>query len=152
MTNHNAQTIAEVDGTLKPELPVSVDILVPSYRGEKYLPLCLACLGQSSWRHFQVHVSIDGPCANRDQIEDLARYYNLPVTLEVTGSHVGLAENRRRLLRPCTSKTILWIDDDVLVSPDTLERLLQFAPLLGSEACAVTGVASKPPLHWPPYL
>jgi glycosyltransferase involved in cell wall biosynthesis len=120
-----------------------IDILIPSYRGERYLPLCLTALARSSFRSFKVYVAIEGSFQNLDFVYHLVRSLSLPVEFVNTGARIGLAKNRRRLLRMGESNLILWLDDDVLVGEDALHELMKPVSDLGENYSIITGVGSN---------
>lgn len=120
----------------------SLDILIPSFHGDRYLPACLTALAQSTFRQFVVRLAPEGPWGNRAFVEELVRSLGLSVVIEHSEEHIGLARNRARLLRASTADLVLWLDDDVLVSPDSIQRLLASGCELGSKCSLVTGVGS----------
>jgi glycosyltransferase involved in cell wall biosynthesis len=121
----------------------SLEVLIPSFRGDKYLPLCLTAIAQSTFRKFVVRLGPEGPWGNRPFVEGLIDSLDLPVIIDHSHERVGLARNRIRLLKSSDAKLTLWVDDDVLVSPDSIERLIAVAGGLGSDFSVLTGVGSN---------
>jgi hypothetical protein len=68
---------------------------------------------------------------------------DLPVIIDHSEERVGLAGNRIRLLKSSNADLVLWLDDDVLVSPDSIERLITDTTGLGSSFSILTGVGSN---------
>jgi glycosyltransferase involved in cell wall biosynthesis len=108
---------------------MSVDVLIPT-RGRPYaLAVTLASLIGQTYRGFRVIVS--------DQTEDRDTLRALEVlavvrVLRVRGHEVelhrhvpprGLAEHRQSLLDRVRAPYCLFLDDDVILAPDVLERL-----------------------------
>lgn len=120
----------------------AVDVLIPTYRRPASLAVTLACLLGQTHRDFRVVVS--------DQTED----FNVATTGEVLAvvgvlrarGHVvelhkhlprlGLAEQRQFLLDQAQAPHVLFLDDDVIVEPDLLERLVA---ALRQEGCGFVG-------------
>lgn len=123
--------------------PPSVDILIPSYRGERYLPHCLLSLSNSTFKDFRVIVSIEGEMPVIERTEAFTETLGIEARFLEPTSRLGLAGNRRRLLEASAADLTLWLDDDVLVSESALARLLNAAPRLGQDCCILTGVASN---------
>lgn len=121
----------------------SLEILIPSFRGDKYLPLCLTAIAQSTFRKFVVRLGPEGPWGNRNFVEKVIDSLKLPVTIDHSQERMGLAQNRIRLLKSSTAEMVLWLDDDVLVSPDSIERLIANVSQLGSTFSILTGVGSN---------
>ena len=124
---------------LKPKF----DILIPSYKGDKYLPLCLTSLAMSNFSKYEAYISIEGEFQNIKYIKTLINTFELPVKIAHTNQRVGLAGNRKRLLTMGKSDLILWLDDDVLISNDTLEMIVLLIKQLGREFSILTGVGSN---------
>lgn len=122
---------------------MTLDILIPSYQGERYLPLCLTALAQSTHRNFRVYVSVEGGLKNLDFVRELGESLRLAVEIVVDNERIGLASNRRKLLATGDAALMLWLDDDVLVAEDSLARLVAAAQCLGKDCCMITGVASN---------
>lgn len=118
------------------------DILIPSFDGDKYLPLCLTALARSTVRPRRVVIGPEGAW-NGDRIVDLARYLGLDIDIHHSSTRLGLAKNRARLLRESGSDLVLWLDDDVLVSPDSIERLTALVMELGRTCSVLTSVGSN---------
>ena len=120
-----------------------IDILIPSYKGERYLPLCLLALVQSNYKKYKIYISIDGTIDNFDYIQSLIKSFKIPAVLYTNENRLGLAENRKLLLKVAKSDYILWLDDDVLVAEDTLEKIVTPIEKIGNECSIITGVGSN---------
>jgi hypothetical protein len=120
-----------------------LDVLIPSFAGDKYLPLCLTALAQSTIRPSRVVIGPEGEWYGRRSIEDLGRYLGLNIEVHHSEMRLGLAKNRARLLRETGNDLVLWLDDDVLVSADSIERLTTLAPELGTTCSVLTSVGSN---------
>ena len=121
----------------------SIDVLIPSFRGERYLPLCLLALGQSTFRDVTIRLGPEGPWDSGPLVKKLCRALSLSIVVDHSPNRLGLAQNRIRLLRASSSDLILWLDDDVLVSPDSIGRLLDHRDELGVNCSVLTGVGSN---------
>lgn len=125
--------------------PPQVDVLVPTYRRPAALAVTLAGLVAQRFRSFRVLVS--------DQTEDDPPPIEAPEVvavgrvLEARGNAVrrvrhlprrGMAEHRQWLLDQAGAPYALFLDDDVLIAPDLLGRLLA---ALRREGCGFVGSA-----------
>src|SRR5687767_6065733 len=120
--------------------PILLDVLIPSFAGDKYLPLCLMALAQSTIHPRRVVIGPEGDWYGRRAIENLGHYLGLDIEIRHSELRLGLAKNRARLLRESESDLVLWLDDDVLVSADSIERLTTLAPELGTTCSVLTSV------------
>lgn len=121
----------------------TVDVLIPSYLGERYLPHCLLALSTSSFTDYRAIVSIEGKYANAARTYAFARSLGITALFLEPAPRLGLAANRRRLLEASTADLVLWLDDDVLVSETAMATLVAAAPRLEQECCILTGVGSN---------
>jgi GT2 family glycosyltransferase len=118
----------------------TVDVLIPACRRPAALAVTLACLIGQTRRDFRVVVS--------DQTED-GDPFEAPEVLAVVrvlrlGGHEvrlhrhlprrGLAEHRQFLLDQVTAPYCLFLDDDVILERDVLERL---RATIAEERCGV---------------
>src|SRR5215211_8446295 len=109
---------------------VAVDVLIPTYQRPGALALTLCSLIGQTCRDFRVIVS--DQTEGRDSLEsgEVRAIFRL---LELRGHaprlihHLprqGMAEQRQFLLDQASSPYALFIDDDVLLEPTLLERML----------------------------
>ena len=119
----------------------TVDVLLPTYNRLASLVMTLAGVAAQTTTDLRVIVA--------DQSELLVSHDSTVQTLgrviEARGGTVewhhrlpihGIAEQRDFLLRQATADTILYLDDDVLMEPWVVERLLA---TLREEGCAFVG-------------
>jgi glycosyltransferase involved in cell wall biosynthesis len=112
-------------------------VIIPAYCAERTLPLCLEAVLQSTIRQkIQVVVVDDGGNSHLPQL--LAPY---PVQCVSTGESHSAAYARDLGTRQHDSKILVFIDADVIIEPDAIERLVQ--PLLSGVAEATVGNYSK---------
>lgn len=129
---------------MTPPAGVAVDVLVPTYRRPDALAATLATVAASEHRPLRVVVS--------DQTET-ASVFHAPVVASVVrflrarGVDVethrrlprrGLAEHRQFLLDQVRAPACLFLDDDVLVEPSLVGRLVE---ALAAEGCGFVGSA-----------
>lgn len=127
-----------------------VDVLIPTCGRKSGLATVLASLVGQTFRDFDVIIS--------DQTED-DPYLDSPeirTTLEVlrwrghrvsTHRHLprrGLAEQRQFLLEQSNAPYVHFVDDDVLLEPPVLERLVN---VLRAEGCGFVGCAAASPFY-----
>jgi glycosyltransferase involved in cell wall biosynthesis len=120
-----------------------VDVLIPTYRRNTGLAVVLTSLLGQTFSDFDVIIS--------DQTEDHAALVNnieiatLLQALEWHGHRVrlhhhlprnGLAEQRNFLLEQSSAPYVHYLDDDVLLDPPVMERMLR---VLQAEQCGFVG-------------
>ncbi len=119
-----------------------VDVLVPTYRRPAALAVTLAGLAGQSERDFRVVVSDQ---SEEDSSTDGPEAKTLVRILRACGQEVdvhrhrprrGMAEQRQFLLDRARSPFVLFLDDDVLLLADALERLLA---AIEEEQCGFVG-------------
>jgi glycosyltransferase involved in cell wall biosynthesis len=121
-----------------------VDILIPTYDRPSALAITLcSLLGQTS-RDFRVVIS------DQHDTEDVAARGEVAAVLRVLQAqrhalevhkHLprrGMAEQRQFLLDQVTAPYCLFLDDDVIVEPEVVERMLT---VISSERCGFVGCA-----------
>lgn len=121
-----------------------VDVLVPTFQRPAALAVTLASLVGQSYDAFRVVVS--------DQSEERCVFETDEVcavlrVLEARGHPVethrhlprrGLAEHRQFLLDRCTARYALFLDDDLILEPDMIARLVA---VIERERCGFVGSA-----------
>jgi GT2 family glycosyltransferase len=128
-----------------------IDVLVPTCNRPAALAVTLATLAGQSLRAMRIVVSdqSDGEGVF-DQLEVAAvlRYARATGRTVHTLRHLprrGMAEQRAFLLAQVTAPYCLFLDDDVLLEPDLVERLFG---AIGAQGCGFVGSA----LHGLSYL
>lgn len=129
----------------------AIDVLIPTRNRACALAVTLTALSAQTMRGFRVFVSdqSDGPGPfDTGEHQALARYFDaLGITL-MRSRHLprrGMAEQRAYLLSLVRAPFCLFLDDDVIVEPDLLERM--YATIL-EQGCGFVGSA----LHGLSYL
>jgi hypothetical protein len=119
----------------------SVDVLIATYNRPESLILTLTGVATQTLRDLRVIVAdqSDEPVGERQTILTLRR------VIEARGGSVewhtrrqvhGIAEQRDFLLRRARADAVLFLDDDVLMEPPVIERLLE---ALCTEGCGFVG-------------
>ncbi len=119
----------------------SVDVLIATYNRPESLILTLTGVATQTLRDLRVIVAdqSDEPVGERQTILTLRR------VIEARGGIVewhtrpqvhGIAEQRDFLLRRARADAVLFLDDDVLMEPPVIERLLE---TLRAEGCGFVG-------------
>lgn len=124
-----------------------VDVLIPTYNRKSGLAIVLACLLGQTFTDFDVIVSDQSEDSVLDSIEirtlaDALRYHGHRVTLHHHLPRRGLAEQRNFLLEQSRAPYVHFIDDDVVLEPRVLERMLNViqAERCGFVGCPATGL------------
>ncbi len=119
----------------------AVDVLIATYNRPESLIMTLAGVAAQTQRDLRVVVAdqSDEPVSERQTILTLRR------VIEARGGSVewhcrpqvhGIAEQRDFLLGHARADAVLYLDDDVLMEPDVIERLLG---VLHDEDCGFVG-------------
>ncbi len=123
-----------------------VDVLIPTCGRKTGLAVTLSGLFNQTFRDFSVIVSDQTPDddAYLDSIEvktavRALRRRGIRVALRRHLPRRGLAEQRDFLLRQATAPYVHFIDDDVLLEADVMERMLN---TIRAEACGFVGCAA----------
>lgn len=95
-----------------------ISVIVPVYNGEKFLPSCLEALAAQSYKFYELIVVDD--CSTDDSArisrENGARVLRTP-------RQSGPAGARNLGAREAGGEILLFVDADVVVKPDTVERV-----------------------------
>jgi GT2 family glycosyltransferase len=120
----------------------ALDVLVPTYRRPAALAALLATLCAQTRRDFRVVVSDqseDGHSIAGGEVLSTVRLleaHGHDVELHAHVPRRGLAEHRSYLLAQSTAPYALFLDDDLLLEPDLVERLMA---TIEEEGCGFTG-------------
>ena len=123
---------------------VAVDVLIPTYRRPAALAVTLAGLVGQTWPSFRVVVSSQTPEDEPLLGPEAAAVVRVldaqgrPVDVVRHLPRRGMAEHRQSLLDRATAPYSLFLDDDVLLEPDLLERLLR---AIAGAGCGFVGSA-----------
>jgi len=120
-----------------------VDVLIPTFRRKTGLAVLLTSLFGQTFRDFDVTISDQTP-EGEEYVESVEiqtlvralRWRHHHVTLLRHLPRRGMAEQRNVLLQQSRSPYVHFLDDDVLLEPDTLERMLR---VLREEECGFVG-------------
>ncbi len=119
-----------------------VDVLIPTCGRPAALAATLACLIGQTQRDFRVVVSdqtADRDALTAGEVQAVARVLRAQGRGCELLRHVpprGMAEQRQFLLDQSTAPVALFLDDDVLLEPDMIERLVD---VLHAEGCGFVG-------------
>jgi glycosyltransferase involved in cell wall biosynthesis len=129
----------------------SVDVLVPTCNRASALAVTLASLAAQTWSTLRIVISdqsdgdgVDGAA----ELLALLRYLRARGHVVETHRHLprrGMAEQRAFLLAQARAPWCLFVDDDVILEPDLVERLQR---AIAREHCGFVGSA----LHGLSYL
>ena len=120
----------------------TVDVLIPTCNRPAALAATLACLIGQTHRDFRVVVSDqtgDSDALAAGEVQAVARVLRAQGRDCVLLRHVpprGMAEQRQFLLDQSSAPYVLFLDDDVLLEPDMIERMLE---VLQAEGCGFVG-------------
>jgi hypothetical protein len=124
----------------------TVDVLIPTCGRKTGLAMVLTSLLGQTFTDFNVTVSeqTDEQDAYLDSIEIQAavralRYHGHRVDLHHHMPRRGLAEQRQFLLEQSTAPYVHFLDDDVIIEPNVMERLLT---VVRTDGCGFAGAAA----------
>ncbi len=120
-----------------------VDVLIPTYRRQTGLAVVLTSLLAQTLPDFDVIISdqtdVGAPAFETIEIQTLVRalrWRGHQVSLHHHLPRRGLAEQRQFLLEQSSAPYVHFIDDDVLLDPSVMERMLG---VLQAEGCGFVG-------------
>lgn len=123
-----------------------VDVLIPSYGRKTGLAMVLTSLLGQTFTDFDVTVSdqTDDGDVFLDSLEiqtavQALRYHGHEVTLHRHLPRRGLAEQRQFLLDQSSAPYVHFLDDDIVLEPCVLERLLN---VVRDDGCGFAGAAA----------
>jgi O-antigen biosynthesis protein len=119
-----------------PPLPVTiaVTVIVPTFDRPESLRRCLTALTQQVSQRV-IHFLVIDNHPQSDQTPAIVAAF--PQVQLVSEPQAGSSRARNTGIRSVSTEIVVMVDDDVVVPPDWLERLL--APLNRPDVCAVTG-------------
>lgn len=123
-----------------------IDVVIPTYRRKTGLAVVLASLLGQTFQDFNVIVSDQTPddeqYLDSIEIQTLARalrWHGRTVALHRHLPRHGMAEQRQFLLEQSSAPYIHFLDDDVLLDPPVMQRMLD---VLQAEGCGFVGCAA----------
>jgi glycosyltransferase involved in cell wall biosynthesis len=136
-----AHTKSSTDRENPPPFYPNLSVIVPVYNSSRELSLCLAALQQSNYEDFEVIVVDDG---SSEAIEPIVAPYEFRY-VRLAGP-LGPARARNRGAEIARGLHVVFIDADVCVHRDTLERFAD-AFATAPDAAAVLGSYDDSPSH-----
>jgi glycosyltransferase involved in cell wall biosynthesis len=109
----------------------AVDVLIPTYRRPAALAVTLTGLAAQTWRPIRIVVSsqspVDEPVLGEEAtaIVRVLRSHGRRVDVVRHLPRRGMAEHRQSLLDAATAPFALFLDDDVFIEPNLIERLVR---------------------------
>ena len=103
-----------------------VSVVIPVYRVEEYLPVCLESVCAQTHRNLQIILVDDGSPDGCGEICD--RYAGQDSRIQVIHKeNGGLSDARNAGIREACGDYLLFVDSDDRIAPDYVERLLALA-------------------------
>jgi GT2 family glycosyltransferase len=125
-------------------VPATIDVLIPTYERPAALAVTLAGLVAQTFSHFSVVISDQSERVNVAEVGEVLavarvlRYHGQSVTIHKHLPRRGMAEQRQFLLDQSSAPYVLYLDDDLVLEPDLLARLLA---AIQAERCGFVGSA-----------
>lgn len=119
-----------------------VDILIPTYNRAAALAVTLTSLYFQEYQSFDIYISDQGEKKSPEECEEVVA---ITRALQMKGHQVlfhknlprrGMAQQRQFLLDLSRSKFILYLDDDLILEPFVLRKLIEG---ITSEQCGLVG-------------
>jgi glycosyltransferase involved in cell wall biosynthesis len=109
---------------------ISVDILLPTYNRLDSLIMCLSGVAGQTCPNFRLIVAdqSDAPAGENPVVQSIIRMIEArggTVEWHYRAPSQGIAEQRDWLLEQATAKYVLYLDDDVWMSPDVMDTMVQ---------------------------
>lgn len=105
---------------------IDVSIVVPIYNEERYLKECVQSIVRQTYRNIEVILVDDGSTNSAAEIcDELAAQDKRIVTIHKKNE--GLSAARVTGLENASGKWIMFVDDDDIISPNTIQELLDKA-------------------------
>lgn len=124
----------------------TLDVLIPTYQRKTGLAVVLASLFAQTLTDFNVIISDQTPeeqsyldCIEIQTVVQALRWRGHEVTLLHHSQRSGMAEQRQFLLEQSQAPYVHFVDDDVLLEPQTIERMLN---VIQAEGCGFVGCAA----------
>lgn len=125
-------------------MAATVDVLIPTYRRPAALAVTLTSLAFQTFEDFRVVVSDQSEGMDATEVMEVKAVVRLlrarGHTVE-TYKHLprrGMAEHRQFLLDQATALYALFLDDDLVLEPDIMERMVR---AIQEEGCGFVGCA-----------
>jgi len=121
-----------------------IDILIPTYRRPAALAVTLTSLLAQTCRDFRIAISDqteDSDAVASDEVQAVLRVLQAHGHAVALHKHLprrGIAEQRQFLLEQATAPYSLFLDDDLILEPDLVERMLI---AIQEEKCGFVGSA-----------
>jgi glycosyltransferase involved in cell wall biosynthesis len=121
-----------------------IDVLIPTYRRPAALAVTLTSLFAQTFRDFRIVISDqteDNSCMIAGEVQAAIRALHIhghQVDLHHHLPRRGMAEQRQFLLDQATGPYALFLDDDLILEPDVVGRMLK---AIQEERCGFVGSA-----------
>ncbi|HEU4673177.1 MAG TPA: glycosyltransferase family A protein [Candidatus Limnocylindrales bacterium] len=119
----------------------AVDVLIPTFGRPTALAVTLAGVAAQTHRSLRVIVSNQDHAAFPDEVLAVAGVLRAQGRIVELAHHLprrGMAEHRQSLLDRATAPYVLFVDDDVVLEPDLVARLVA---AIARERCGFVGSA-----------
>jgi hypothetical protein len=124
----------------------SLNVLIPTHARPSAVAVTLASLSAQSYTDFDVILSdqtgyeTDDPLQNREVLSAIRvlKLHGNQVFLHKHLPRRGIAGHRQFLLEQSNSSYVLYLDDDLILEPDVISRMMK---AMGEEQCGFVGCA-----------
>lgn len=102
-----------------------VSIIIPNYNGEGYLKGCISTILKSKYDKFELLFVDDGSTDESKKIIKRFILQDKRIKLYKNKKNLGASASRNKGLKECKGNVIVFLDNDVEVKKDWLNRLLE---------------------------
>ena len=100
-----------------------VSIIVPCYNAEKFITAMISSVLEQTYPYFEIIVIDDG---STDRSSDYISSFKDPRISYLKKNNTGVSDSRNKGLEKATGEYVLFLDADDILSPDFLEKRVQF--------------------------
>lgn len=131
------------EGSMVGHRAEKVDVLIPTCDRPAALGVTLTSLGLQTFTHFRVVISDQGdvpsqPSAEVEAVVRFLRWKGYEVLVVRNLPRRGMAQQRQFLLDNAAGSHVFYLDDDVILEADLLERLVR---VITEQRCGFVGSA-----------
>ncbi|MCR9243868.1 MAG: glycosyltransferase [bacterium] len=144
-----------------PERP-AVDVCFPTWNSMTVLPRAMAHLAATRWQDVRIWITDNGSTdGTLEYLDSLRASFPFPIHVEQLRLNVGCAQALNLAIERGSAEIVARIDDDTMVAPDWLERLIPrfhqrpFAGIVGPKIFSESespALQAGPSRQWPSDL
>lgn len=119
--------------------PPRISVVIPTYNRYEVLAECLLAVSNQTYKNLQVIVMDDGRTSAAEQMVKSLTVFP-EVEYQRNARTLGLPGNKNAALSKVTGDLVMILDDDSIIEPDCIERLVSAYTLLRAEGKRVGAI------------